>query len=158
MTRYQTIALAALRLMLGWVMFYAGVVKIINPAWSAAGYLQNAKIFSGFFQWLASPSLLPAVNWLNEWGLTLLGVSIILGVFVRLSSLLGAGLILLYYFPVLEFPYIKPHSFIIDDHIIYAVAFLLLAAFRAGRYWGLENWCAGLPVCRRYPKLREWLG
>jgi hypothetical protein len=41
---------------------------------------------------------------------------------------------------------------------MYALALLVLAAFRAGRVWGLENWCANLPICSKYPKLWNWLG
>lgn len=38
-----------LRLAMGWVMFYTGITKVLNPNWSAAGYLQGAKTFAGFF-------------------------------------------------------------------------------------------------------------
>lgn len=147
-----------LRLVLGWYMFYAGITKVLDPNWSAAGYLQGAKTFSGFYAWLASPALLPVINFLNEWGLTLLGASLILGVFVRLSSVLGVLLMLLYYFPILRFPYPDTHSFVVDNHIIFAAALLLLGALRAGRVWGLEKWCSRLPICSQYPRLRNWLG
>lgn len=147
-----------LRVSLGWVMFYAGIVKILDPNWSAAGYLKAAKTFSGLFAWFAQPEILPATNFLNEWGLTLVGLSLLLGVFVRLSSFAGVLLMLLYYFPALTFPKIGANSFIIDDHIIYALVFLVLAAFHAGRYYGLEKWCSGLPICSKFPKLRYWLG
>lgn len=140
-------------------MFYAGITKVLNPAWSAEGYLSGAKTFSAFYAWFSQPSILPIINFLNEWGLTFLGISLILGVFVRLSSIGGIALMLLYYFPVLEFPYIPgAHAFIIDEHIIYAVVILFLAASKSGRFWGLENWCSNLPICAKYPKFREWLG
>lgn len=139
-------------------MFYAGITKVLNPEWSSAGYLQGAKTFSGFFQWFLQPGILPVVNFVNEWGLTLLGISLLLGVFVRLSSLLGVLLMLLYYFPILDFPYPNPHSYIVDEHIIYAFVLLFFAAVRPGRVWGLENWCANLPICSRFPRLRAWLG
>lgn len=158
MSQFQKVTLFLLRIGTGWLMIYAGLTKVFNPAWSAEGYLRGAETFSGFYGWLASPGILPVMNFVNEWALTLLGVSLILGVFVRLSSILGAVLMLLYYFPVLEFPKIPPHSFIVDDHIIDALVLLVLAAFRAGRVWGLENWCAKLPICSRVPKLRNWLG
>lgn len=116
---------------------YAGVTKIMNPQWSAAPYLENAKTFTGFFQSLTQPSVLPLINFVNEWGLTLLGISLILGVFVRISAPLGAVLMLLYYFPVLNGWYPNAHSFIVDDHIIYAVVLLVLAAYNAGSVWGL---------------------
>ena len=158
MTTFQKVSLVLLRLSMGWLMFYAGITKILDPQWSAAGYLKGAKAFPGFFQWFLDPSVLPVVNFINEWGLTLLGISLILGVFVRLSSILGVLLMMLYYFPILDWPYPNPHSYIVDEHIIYTVVLLYFAAVGAGRVWGLENWCAGLPVCRNIPKLRNWLG
>ncbi len=158
MTKFQKVSLALLRVSLGWVMLYAGLVKVFDPNWSAAGYLQNAKTFTVFFQWLAQPSILPFVNFVNEWGLTLLGASLILGLFVRLSSILGAILMTLYYFPVLTFPYVAPHSFIIDDHTIYALILVFFAAIGAGRYYSLYPWCASLPICSKFPKIRNWLG
>ena len=158
MTQFQKISLFLLRVSLGWMFFYAGITKVMNPEWSAAGYMKGAKTFAGFYQFLTQPGMLPAINFINEWGLLLLGVSLIFGVFVRLSSVLGTVLMLLYYFPILDFPYPNAHSFIVDEHIIYALALALLAVWRAGRTYGLENWCANLPVCSKFPKLREWLG
>lgn len=152
------LTLLILRLATGWLMFYAGITKILEPEWSAAGYLGNAQTFSGFYDWFLGPQTLPITNFVNEWGLTLLGVSLTLGIGVRASSFLGAILMLLYYFPVLDFPYISPHSYIVDEHIIYALVFLFFAAVKAGRVGGLENWCANLPICRKIPKLRSWFG
>ena len=154
----KQISIFLLRVSMGWLFFWAGIAKVLNPAWSAAGYLQGAKTFPDFYQWLAGSDLLPLVNFLNEWGLTLLGVSLILGVFVRLSSILGSLLMLLYYLPILQFPYPNPQSFLVDQHIIFILALQVLASLRAGRTWGLENWCSALPICARFPKLRAWLG
>lgn len=157
LTPWQKASVFALRVSMGWLMFYAGITKILNPEWSAAGYLGGAKTFTAFYQWLTNPAILPLINFVNEWGLTLLGVSLILGIGVRLSSILGAILMLLYYFPVLEFPYVE-HGFLVDDHVIYALILLMFAAIKAGRFYGLENWCSNLPICSKFPKLREWLG
>jgi len=157
MTQFQKLSLFLLRITVGWMMFYAGITKVIDPTWSAAGYLKGAKMFTGFYQWLLTPGILPIINFVNEWGLTLLGLSLIFGVFVRLSSFLGAILMLLYYFPILDFPYPNPHAYIVDEHIIYLFVLLLFASFRAGRVWGLENWCSGLPICSQFPRLRNWL-
>src|SRR3989338_7218159 len=113
MTQTQKISLFLLRIGIGWLMFYAGITKVLNPAWSAQGYLKGAKTFPGFYQWLLQPDILPIINFINEWGLTLLGVSLILGIGVRLSSIFGAVLMLLYYFPILDFPYPNPHSYVV---------------------------------------------
>jgi len=158
MTKKQEWILFLVRVSMGWVMFYAGITKVLNPNWSAAGYLNNAKTFASFFKWLASPNILPVINFINEWGLTLLGISLILGIAVKISSMLGAALMLLYYFPVLTFPHIGANSYIIDDHIIYALVLILLAKFSAGRIMGLDAWCSNLPICQKYPNTRKLLG
>lgn len=127
------------RVVLGWLIFYAGITKVLNPEWSAKGYLLSAKTFSSFYAWLASDSILPIVNFLNEWGLTLIGLSLIIGALVRLSSLFGVLIMILYYFPVLTFPKVGDHSYLVDDHIVYAVILILFVAFHAGLYYGLDK-------------------
>ena len=158
MSRFQHLSLFFLRIALGWMYFYAGVTKLLDPQWSALGYLKGAKTFPWLFGWFAQPQILPVVNFLNEWGLTLIGLSLILGVVVRLSSSLGALLTALYYLPILDTFYPNPHSFVVDEHIIYIASFLVLIGFHAGRFWGLEKWCSSLPICSKFPKLRYWLG
>ncbi len=158
MTHSQKISLFLLRIALGWLFFWAGITKVLDPAWSAAGYLKAAKTFAGFYQWLASPAILPVTNFVNEWGLTLLGIALVCGVFVRLGALSGSLLMLLYYIPILQFPYPNVHAFIVDEHIVYIFVLFVLGSFRAGRIWGLENWCSRLPICSRFPVIRAWLG
>ncbi len=152
MTKFQKISWFLLRITMGWMFFYAGITKVINPAWSAEGFLREAKTLPEFYEWLASPSVLPVVNFLNEWGLTLLGVSLMLGIMLRVSTTLGAVLMFLYYLVALDFPYPNTHAFIVDEHIIYIAALLSLSAVKAGRIWGLETWCSKLPICVRYLK------
>ena len=157
MTKFEKVSLFLLRISTGWLMFYAGITKVIDPSWSAAGYLSGAKTFTGFFNFLTSPAILPITNFVNEWGLTLLGISLILGIAVRLAGKLGALLMILYWLP-LGILYPDAHSLIVDDHIIYAAVLLVLSSMRAGRVYGLENWCSNLPICSKFPKLRNWLG
>ena len=157
MTYSQKLFLFLTRVALGVMYFYAGITKVLDPSWSAAGYIGSAKNFTWFYQWLLQPEILPLTNFINEWGLTLLGVSLVLGIGVRLSSVLGAILMLLYYFPAVEFPFVG-HGFIVDEHIVYALILLFFAAIRAGRIWGLEERCSNLPICSRFPKLRSILG
>lgn len=139
MNKSTRISIFLLRVALGFLFFYAGITKIMNPDWSAAGYLRVAKTFPELFQWFASDSNLIWINPINEWGLTLIGLALIFGIFVRWASLGGILLMLLYYLPVLEFPYIAPHSYIVDEHVIYALVFLLFFASNAGKFWGLDG-------------------
>ncbi len=137
---------------------YAGITKLIDPSWTAGGFLQGAKTWSTLFHWFASPGVLPVTNFLNEWGLALIGIALILGVFVRLASYAGILLMILYYLPILQFPHPTPQSYIVDQHIIFILALAVLASFRAGRYFGLEKWCVSLPMCKKFPALRAWFG
>lgn len=139
MLKKQKVTLFLLRLGLGWLFFYAGITKVIDGGWSAAGYLTHASTFSGFYGWLASPGILPVTNYVNEWGLTLLGVSLILGLFVRVSSILGGLMMVLYWFPILAFPKVGEHSLLVDEHIVYTLVLLYFWAVNAGRVWGLDS-------------------
>lgn len=137
MTLYQKISLVFLRITAGGLFLYAGLSHLLDKGFSAAGYITHAANFTGFFNWLASPALLPFINQLNIWALTLLGVSLILGIFVRYAAPLGAVLMFLYYI-VLPFPFPDAHSFLIDEHIILIGSLLVLAALDSGKIWGLD--------------------
>lgn len=139
MTTFQKVSIFCARIAIGWLFFYAGITKLLDPDWSAVGYISQAKTFPGFFDFLAGPSMIGITNALNEWGLTLVGIFLMAGVAVRISSILGASMMLLYYLPGLEFPYPNAHAYIIDEHIIYISLFMILAAYKAGDAWGLGN-------------------
>ena len=130
--------LAVGRIALGWIFFYAGLVKILDASWSAAGFLANAKTFSGLYAWFAGPSVIGVVNFINEWALLLLGISLILGLFVRWSAIPGALLMVLYYFAGNAFPVVA-NGFIVDDHVIYAALLILFFVMDAGNYFGLDG-------------------
>ncbi|PIR42055.1 MAG: hypothetical protein COV30_00445 [Candidatus Yanofskybacteria bacterium CG10_big_fil_rev_8_21_14_0_10_37_15] len=136
---FSKVSFFLLRVSLGWIFFYAGITKIFNSQWSAEGLLREASSLRPFFQWFAHENVLPLTNFVNEWGLTLLGISLILGVGIRLSFIPGIILMFLYYLLRLDFPYPNPQSFIVDQHIVYIFSLLVLGSFKAGRYWGLDG-------------------
>ncbi|MDO8610714.1 MAG: DoxX family protein [bacterium] len=129
----------ALRLAMGWLFFYAGITKVLNPSWTSAGYLKNAQTFSDFYSWLASTFNIGWVDFLNQWGLTLIGLALIFGVYVRWASYGGIAMMLLYYFPILSFPLVGEHSFLIDEHIIYSLSLWLIQVSGAGEVLSIEN-------------------
>ena len=139
---YKKTLVLLLRLALGWILIYAGWQKFTTPGgFNAAFYLKDAATFSGFYHWLMSPGILPIVNVLNVWGQLILGVCLVAGFQVRWAAKLAALMMLLYYFPILKFPHFTsdPHSFIVDDHIIYSLGYLALDALHAGRIFGLDS-------------------
>ncbi len=133
------IAVLALRLSLGWLFFYSGIIKIFDADWTAAGYLAGAKTFPALFHWFALPANIGWVNFVNEWGLALVGLLLITGLFVRYAAIAGVVLMILYYLPILAFPYPSAHSFLIDEHVIYALALFFLFWSDAGKVYGLDN-------------------
>jgi uncharacterized membrane protein YphA (DoxX/SURF4 family) len=91
--------LFALRILVGWHFLYEGLAKLFSPAWSSAGFLiESTWFFSGFFRWIASDAgILTIVDYLNIFGLILVGLALFLGVMVRAASLAGILLLALYY-------------------------------------------------------------
>lgn len=129
MSRSAQISLLLLRISLGIIFFYAGITKVLDPNWSAQGFLKSAKTFPALYAWFASPANIGWVNFLNEWGLTLIGVALILGIFTKWASIAGILMMALYYFPGLDFPRVD-HGYIVDEHIVYIFAFALIASTR----------------------------
>ncbi len=127
-----------LRLIMGWLFFYAGFSKVVNPDWTSAGYLSAAKTFPELFAWFADSSRIGIVDFLNQWGLLLIGVALILGWFVSMASFAGIVLMILYWLPLLNFPYVG-NGFIVDDHIIYICVFMYLWISHAGSFVGIDR-------------------
>ena len=97
--RAPMIAITALRVLVGWHFLYEGLTKLTAPSWTAAGYLKQAKgPLAETFRWLTTrPDLLANADLITMWGLTIVGVCLMLGLFTRLASLAGIGFILLFY-------------------------------------------------------------
>jgi uncharacterized membrane protein YphA (DoxX/SURF4 family) len=99
MKRWTKYLLTALRLVVGWHFMYEGIAKLVISNWSAKTYLMGSKwIFANLFHRMsASEQIMNAVDFLNIWGLILIGFLLITGLFVRWSSIAGAVLLLFYF-------------------------------------------------------------
>ncbi len=137
--RLSNVLIFLLRISMGVMFFYAGITKVLDSTWTAAGYLQGAQTFAPLYNWLLQPNILPVVNFINQWGLLLLGLALISGLFIRYTAWLAALLMLLYYIPVLNFPYVSQHAFLVDEHIIYILVLILLAVTKSGKIFGLDK-------------------
>ncbi len=106
--------LVIVRLAIGWHFLYEGWIKVVDPGWTAAGYLESATgPLAGLFGWMASSTAAVAViDVLNAWGLTLIGLALVLGVWVRFAAWAGVALLALYYLaqPPLWAPYTGPNE------------------------------------------------
>ena len=91
--------LTFVRIIIGWHFLYEGLSKIITAGWSSAPYLAGSKwIFAPVFTALANSSPAVAViDFINIWGMILVGLGLMLGLFTRWASL-GGALMLFFYF------------------------------------------------------------
>ncbi len=99
MKRIYPWSVTIIRIAVGWHFLYEGISKIFSPGWSSAPFLAGSRwIFAPVFQWMSESSAITSVvDFLNIWGLVLIGLALILGAFTRVAS--GAGaLMLLFYF------------------------------------------------------------
>ena len=159
-----------LRIVMGWTLFQGGVTKLVtyldaNPDnnWTAAGFLANAvpagNPFVGVWGAMAGNPLIDA---LNMWGLTLTGLALIVGAFVRWSAFWGAVMMLFYWAAALEGGLLAglplAHGWVVDDHIVYAVLLFGLGAFGAGRILGVDTYLEETSVVQNNPWLRYLLG
>lgn len=133
--------LALSRISVGGLMLNSGLEKVLDPNWSALEYLQKAKTFPELYAWFAAPANIGWVNFINEWGILLLGVSLILGIGVRLSAFLGGILMLSYYFSKLDFPKTEL-GYIVDYNLILGFLLFYFAVIRAGRTFGIDSFWA----------------
>lgn len=145
-SKLQLYALFTLRMSIGWYFLYEGLAKLFTPNWSAYGYLVDSKgiLTSLFLQMAQNPVMLDMVNFVNTWGLTLVGLSLILGLLTRLGYLGAILFLLLFYFshpPLLNVQYMMPTegSYLwIDKNLIMLFAVLVLALFPTSRIIGLD--------------------
>ncbi|MBN1996222.1 DoxX family membrane protein [candidate division KSB1 bacterium] len=143
----QKSILALLRIVIGWHFLYEGVSKLLIPDWTSAGYLQNSRwIFAGFFHWIAAnPTVLAIVDFINIWGLILVGLCLVLGLFTKVGAWLGIGLLALYY--VANPPFVgidfglptEGNYVIVDKNLVEIFALLAVVFFPAGWQWGLDS-------------------
>jgi len=141
------IALVVMRVLIGWHFLYEGVAKLLKPDWSAAGYLKVAKgPLAGLFQSMANnQDVLAWVNFLNMWGLTLIGLGLILGCLTRYAAIGGACMVLLYYFA--NPPFIGYFSsqategsyLLVNKNLVEIGALFVIAVTYSGRYIGLDR-------------------
>ena len=146
-SRFQTAMLVLLRIFIGWHFMYEGLAKLTNPYWTSAGYLaQSEWWFSGIFQGLAAnPTLLTVVDYVNAWGLLLIGLGLMFGLFTRAATIAGMALLFLYYVaapPFVGYSYAMPTEgsyLVVNKVLIELVALAVLLAFPTGRLYGLDR-------------------
>ena len=140
----QTFALVLLRILIGWHFLYEGVIKLYSPSWTAKGYLLSATYMESFFHWLANESMISTTDTLNIAALIVVGTALILGLKTQAASLVGIGLLLMYFLAHPPFPGYpqgpaEGSYWIVNKNLIEAAALLVLFLFPTSERFGLEQ-------------------
>jgi len=146
-SKFQLTWLVVLRVFIGWHFLYEGLVKLLNPNWTAASYLMDSGgIFKQMFINISSnTTLMGGVDFLNQWALLLVGLGLILGCFARLSSIGGMLLLVLYTMShpsLIGMEYAMPFEgsyFLIDKNLVELAALGVLFAFPSARVIGIDR-------------------
>ena len=154
LTRPQQTALVLLRTLIGWHFLYEGLVKLVWPAWtragvplgrfSSAGYLRSSTgPFSDVFRAFADASWLPWLDLLMAWGLLLVGLALMLGLFTQAACAGALLLLALFYLSWLPTrgvyePGTEGNYLLVNKNLVEAAAVAVLLAFRTGRIAGLD--------------------
>ena len=160
LSRWPMIAITVLRVAVGWHFLYEGIAKLSAPSWSAAGYLKQARgPFADLFKSLAAqPNLLASSDLITMWGLSLVGVLLILGLFTRLACLGGIGFIVLFYLanpPFVGYFYSIPSEgsyLVVNKNLVELCALVVVLVTGSGRFAGLDVILHGLFGRRTPPR------
>ena len=157
-TTYRRFALV-FRLLMAWTFIYAASHQVWNATFSVAKFLGSTKTFHDLYAPLTAPALDPYLTFAVSNAHLAIGVSLLLGLLVRVSSLAGLLLLLMYWTAHMEWPYIENHNnFIVDYHIVYATVCLYLFFANAGHVFGLDRWASDLPIVRHNDWLKKLVG
>lgn len=146
-SNWQICALTILRVLIGWHFLYEGLIKIYTPEWTGKSYLlASIGPFAPMFKALAeSDTLLQIADFLNVWGLVLVGLSLFVGLFSRLSIFFGIALLAFYYLSFPPFPglgasgFVEGNYWIVNRNLIEIGALLVLAVFPSSHITGLDR-------------------
>jgi thiosulfate dehydrogenase [quinone] large subunit len=147
LTRSAMIAITAMRVVVGWHFLYEGLAKLTSASWSAAGYMKVSRgPFAAFFHWIAGqPQLLDKANLITMYGLAIVGVLLIVGLFTRLAAIGGIGFVLLFYLcnpPFVGYFYSIPTEgsyLIVNKNLVEVGALAVVVLTRSGLFAGLDR-------------------
>ena len=160
-------SLAVLRLGTGFIFLWAFLDKTfglgfstpverawINGGTPSQGFLMSDAVtgpLKGFFASIASP----LTDVLFMAGMLGIGLAVMLGIGLRISAIAGTAIMVLMYLAEWPFtPYAASTNPLVDYHIVYALALIVVAATAAGDTWGFGTQWKALPVIRDQKWLR----
>lgn len=149
---------ALLRIALGLIFFWAFIDKVFGLGFATAsdkswllgvspteGFLRfgTQGPFAAVYQSVAGSVV---VDWLFMVGLLLIGLSLLLGVGMRVAGYSGALLMVLMWTAVLP----PEHHPFLDEHIVYGIVLIGLTFVKAGHVFGFGKWWSKTKLVKKY--------
>lgn len=165
-------AIGVTRIVVGFVFLWAFLDKVFGLGYSttsAGAWINGGSPTKGFLAHVSAGPLQTTFNdlagrtwvdWLFMLGMLGIGLAVIAGVALRPAAVAGVAMMALMW--AAEWPLAK-HGItgptgstnpIVDYHVVYALALVVLAAIGAGRFWGLGERWQRLPIVQRHSTLR----
>jgi thiosulfate dehydrogenase [quinone] large subunit len=153
--KVHQVGVAAFRIAVGIIFFWAGLEKFLGPEpFSASGFLSHATggslgwpfiteavdgaIYNPTHDFWVSLSTnagaMSIVNFLVVAGEIGIGIALILGLFTRFAGAMGTIMMLLFFVAAWDFT-----NGIVNQHLTYALVCATLTGIGAGRYYGLDG-------------------
>jgi len=152
----EQVLIVFFRLCMGWTFLWAGIHHFGDDKF-VVGFLSHVKTFHAVYAPFTDPAIVPTLTFLVEYGHLLIGLSLISGLLVRVSSPFAIMLLLLYWTAHMDFPYIEnANNYLIDYHIVYSGVLVYLMVKHAGHVFGLDGLVSKLGGVRQAPVLR-WM-
>src|SRR3954452_18915274 len=127
-----------LRMLMAWTFIYAASHQAFVADFSIVGFLNHTKTFHDVFVVFTAPTIAPVVSFMVAWGHLLIGLSLLFGFMVRVSTPFGIALLLMYWMAHMDWQLNKKkNNFIFNYHIFYSPLRPSLSARHAGHVWGL---------------------
>lgn len=162
----EHVFISTLRIVMGFIWLWAFLDKLIGLGFATSpskSWLAGNSPTTGFLKYGTNPEspFAPFYAELAKYGtlldpiymamLLFVGVTLLTGIMVRFGSLAGIVFALSIYFSVIPLA----NNPIIDDHIIYAIIFLMLIFTNAGSYgWSLGRKWQELSIVKKFPILK----
>lgn len=161
-------SVVGLRLVMAWIFLQAGLEKLFDPEWSAAGYTNPETPFgvtgtnplAGFFADLSANAGM--VDPLVVWGQILIGLALLFGVLVRFAVFWGAVQLFFFWLASLQGGLLEglpvEHGWVVNSDVVYILLLFGLGAWGAGRILGVDAALEDTDLVRSNPWLRYLLG
>lgn len=149
---------AILRISMGWIFLWSFLDKVFGLGYatdSSKSWLTGVSPTLGFLKFGTTGPIAPfyqsiagntVVDWLFMTGLLLVGVSLILGIGIKVAGYGGSLMMLLIWSA--SFP--PEHNPFLDEHVVYILVLIILAESKSGYVLGLGKWWSNTRIVKKY--------